>query len=69
MLKSIMSFNPTVTLPHSLILLSPTIEPLGFWETLWAVGITNFVIKFLCMGIKCLILLLPSSLVSYRTQV
>ncbi|XP_006789177.1 E3 ubiquitin-protein ligase RNFT1 [Neolamprologus brichardi] len=58
----------TETLYHCLILLSPTIEPLGFWETLWAVGITNFVIKFLCMGIKCLILLLPSSLVSYRTQ-
>ncbi|CAI5644458.1 unnamed protein product [Oreochromis niloticus] len=58
----------TETLYHCLILLSPAIEPLGFWETLWAVGITNFVIKFLCMGIKCLILLLPSSLVSYRTQ-
>ncbi|XP_005740405.1 E3 ubiquitin-protein ligase RNFT1 [Pundamilia nyererei] len=58
----------TETLYHCLILLSPTIERLGFWETLWAVGVTNFVIKFLCMGIKCLILLLPSSLVSYRTQ-
>lgn len=53
----------------SLIFLSPTIEPLDFWEVLWAVGVTNFIIKFLVMGIKCLILLLPSSLVSYRTQV
>lgn len=53
----------------SLIFLSPTIEPLGFWEVLWAVGITNFMIKFLFMGIKCLILLLPSSLATYRTQV
>lgn len=53
----------------SLIFLSPTIEPLGFWEVLWAVGITNFIIKFLFMGIKCLILLLPFSVVTYRVQV
>ncbi|XP_040005519.1 E3 ubiquitin-protein ligase RNFT1 [Xiphias gladius] len=58
----------TETLYHCLIFLSPTIELLGFWEVLWAVGITNFIIKFLFMGIKCLILLLPSSLVTYRTQ-
>lgn len=53
----------------SLIFLSPTIEPLGLWEVLWAVGITNFIIKFLFMGFKCLILLLPFSLVTYRVQV
>ncbi|XP_041864381.1 E3 ubiquitin-protein ligase RNFT1 [Melanotaenia boesemani] len=58
----------TETLYHCLIFLSPSIEPLGFWEILWAVGVTNFIIKFLFMGIKCLILLLPSSLVTYRTQ-
>ncbi|KAK2879809.1 E3 ubiquitin-protein ligase RNFT1 [Channa argus] len=58
----------TETLYRCLIFLSPTIEPLGFWEVLWAVGITNFIIKFLFMGIKCLILLLPFSLVTYRTQ-
>ncbi|MEQ2221103.1 hypothetical protein ILYODFUR_012218 [Ilyodon furcidens] len=56
------------TLYQSLIFFSPAIEPLGFWEVLWAVGITNFIIKFLFMGIKCLILLVPSSLVTYRTQ-
>ncbi|XP_020486894.2 E3 ubiquitin-protein ligase RNFT1 [Labrus bergylta] len=58
----------TETLYYCLIFLSPAIEPLGFWEVLWAVGVTNFVIKFLCMGMKCLILLLPSSLVTYRAQ-
>lgn len=58
----------TETLYHCLIFFSPTIEPLGFWEILWAVGVTNFIIKFLFMGIKCLILLLPSSLVTYRAQ-
>ncbi|XP_026227047.1 E3 ubiquitin-protein ligase RNFT1 [Anabas testudineus] len=58
----------TETLYHCLILLSPTIEPLGFWEVLWAVGINSFIIKFLYMGIKCLFLLLPSALVAYKTQ-
>ncbi|KAJ4930021.1 hypothetical protein JOQ06_019037 [Pogonophryne albipinna] len=56
------------TLHYCLIFLSPTIEPLGFWEVLWTVGITNFIIKFLFMGMKCLILLIPSSLVNYKTQ-
>lgn len=58
----------TETLYHCLIFLNPSIESLGFWEVLWAVSITNFVIKFLFMGMKCLILLLPPSLVTYRAQ-
>lgn len=53
---------------YCLIFLGPTIEPLGFWEVLWAIGITNFIIKFLSMGVKCLILLPPSSMVTYRCQ-
>lgn len=56
------------TLFYCLIFLGPTIEPLGFWEVLWAIGITNFIIKFLTMGVKCLILLLPSPVVTYRCQ-
>lgn len=58
----------TETLYYCLIFLSPTIAPLGFWEVLWAVGVTNFTVKFLFMGFKCLILLLPSALVTYRAQ-
>ena len=60
-----------VLFPHasSLIFLGPSIEPLGFWEVLWTVGVTNFIIKFLMMGTKCLILLPPSSLLSFRSQV
>uniref|UniRef100_A0AAV2J8H1 E3 ubiquitin-protein ligase RNFT1 n=1 Tax=Knipowitschia caucasica TaxID=637954 RepID=A0AAV2J8H1_KNICA len=60
------TFN-SETLHNCLIFLSP-IGLVGFWEVLWAVGITNFIIKFLTMGIKCLILLLPSTLVTYRSQ-
>ena len=53
----------------SLIFMSPSIEPLGFWEVLWAVGVTNSVVKFIFMGLKCLILILPPSMAAYRTQV
>ncbi|KAL2095254.1 hypothetical protein ACEWY4_009973 [Coilia grayii] len=56
------------TLYYCLVFMSPSIEPLGFWEVLWAVGVTNFVVKFILMGLKCLILLLPPSLAAYRTQ-
>ncbi|XP_077448499.1 E3 ubiquitin-protein ligase RNFT1 [Stigmatopora argus] len=56
------------SLYNCLVFLSPTIEPLGFWEVLWAVGITNFILKFLFMGIKCLLLLLPTLLVNHQTQ-
>ncbi|CAB1352517.1 unnamed protein product [Coregonus sp. 'balchen'] len=52
----------------NLIFLSPAVEPLGFWEVLWAVGVTNFMLKFFFMGFKCLILLLPSNLVTFRAQ-
>ncbi|XP_063059362.1 E3 ubiquitin-protein ligase RNFT1 [Engraulis encrasicolus] len=53
---------------YCLFFMSPVMEPLGFWEVLWAVGVTNFVVKFILMGFKCLILLLPPSLAAYKTQ-
>lgn len=58
----------TETLYYCLIFLSPAVEPLGFWEVLWVVGITNFTVKFLFMGFKCLILLLPPSLGTHKAQ-
>ncbi|XP_062340892.1 E3 ubiquitin-protein ligase RNFT1 [Osmerus eperlanus] len=58
----------TETLYYCLIFLSPAVDLLGFWEVLWAVGVTNFTVKFLFMGFKCLILLLPSTLVTHRAQ-
>ncbi|XP_030648843.1 E3 ubiquitin-protein ligase RNFT1 [Chanos chanos] len=53
---------------YCLIFVNHSAEPLGFWDVLWAVGVTNYVVKFLFMGLKCLILLLPSSLMAYRTR-
>lgn len=47
------------SLYYSLIFLNPTLDQLSFWEVLWIVGITDFILKFFFMGLKCLILLVP----------
>lgn len=51
-----------------LIFLNPSVESLGLWDVLWIVGITNFILKFLFMGVKCLIIIMPSALVAYRSR-
>ncbi|KAG9351842.1 hypothetical protein JZ751_023093 [Albula glossodonta] len=51
-----------------LIFVSPSVEALGLWEVLWTVGVTSFIVKFLFMGLKCLILLVPSSFMTYRSR-
>lgn len=53
----------------SLIFANPTIDSQNFWEVLWSVGVTNFIVKFFFMGLKCLILLVPSPLMTYRQRV
>ncbi|KAG5844430.1 hypothetical protein ANANG_G00162440 [Anguilla anguilla] len=49
---------------YCLIFVNPSVESRDFWEVLWTVGVTNFVVKFLFMGVKCLILLVPSALMA-----
>ncbi|XP_063002495.1 E3 ubiquitin-protein ligase RNFT1 [Elgaria multicarinata webbii] len=56
------------SLHYSLILLSPTVDFMNFWEVLWIVGITDFVLKFLFMSLKCIILLLPSFIMSFKSK-
>ncbi|XP_076876527.1 E3 ubiquitin-protein ligase RNFT1 [Brachyhypopomus gauderio] len=58
----------TESLHYCLILFSPHVNPLDFWEVLWTVGVTSFIVKFLFMGFKCLILLLPSAVMVYRRR-
>ncbi|XP_053563314.1 E3 ubiquitin-protein ligase RNFT1 [Bombina bombina] len=53
---------------YSLIFLNPTIGPLQFWDVLWVVGITSFVVKFIFMSLKCLVLLVPSFVMSYKCK-
>ncbi|XP_018425287.1 PREDICTED: RING finger and transmembrane domain-containing protein 1 [Nanorana parkeri] len=53
---------------YSLIFLNPTIGPLQFWDVLWVVGITDFIVKFIFMGLKCLVLLVPSFIMSHKCK-
>ncbi|XP_051787276.1 E3 ubiquitin-protein ligase RNFT1 isoform X3 [Erpetoichthys calabaricus] len=56
------------SLYYSLIFMTPNIEPVGFWDVLWIVGVTVFILKFCTMGVKCLILLLPAAINPYRSR-
>ncbi|XP_067253976.1 E3 ubiquitin-protein ligase RNFT1 [Chanodichthys erythropterus] len=58
----------TQSLYRCLIFASATIDSQNFWEVLWSVGVTNFIVKFFFMGLKCLILLVPSPLMTYRRR-
>lgn len=42
---------------------------MNFWEALWIVGVTDFILKFLFMGLKCFILLVPSFIMSFKSKV
>ena len=52
----------------SLIFLNPTLDYSSFWEVLWIVGITDFILKFLFMGLKCLFLLVPSFIMPFKSK-
>ncbi|XP_038615788.1 E3 ubiquitin-protein ligase RNFT1 [Tachyglossus aculeatus] len=56
------------SLYHSLIFLNPALDFLNFWDVLWIVGITDFILKFFFMGFKCLILLVPSFVMSFKSK-
>ncbi|KAM6465080.1 E3 ubiquitin-protein ligase RNFT1 [Liasis olivaceus] len=56
------------SLHYSLVLLSPTVNFLNFWEVLWIVGVTDFVLKYLFMSSKCMILLLPCFIMSFKSK-
>ncbi|XP_004707054.1 E3 ubiquitin-protein ligase RNFT1 [Echinops telfairi] len=56
------------SLYYSLIFLKPTLDHLSFWEILWIVGITDFILKFIGMGLKCLLLLVPSFIVPFKSK-
>lgn len=56
------------SLYYSLIFLNPTLDHLSFWEVLWIIGITDFILKFLFMGFKCLILLVPSFIMPFKSK-
>ncbi|OCT94967.1 hypothetical protein XELAEV_18012651mg [Xenopus laevis] len=53
---------------YSLVFMNPSLGPLHFFDALWVVGITDFIGKFFFMGLKCIILLVPSFVMSHKSK-
>ncbi|POI27931.1 hypothetical protein CIB84_008319 [Bambusicola thoracicus] len=54
---------------NSLIFLKPNIERLDFFDLMWIVGITDFVLKYLTIALKCLIVALPKIILAVKSKV
>ncbi|XP_006001213.1 RING finger and transmembrane domain-containing protein 2 [Latimeria chalumnae] len=53
---------------NSLLFLKPNLETLDFFDMMWIVGITDFVLKYITIGLKCLVLLLPKILLAIKSR-
>lgn len=60
-----MTLNP----PHSLIFLKPNLETLDLFDLLWIVGIADFVLKYITIALKCLIVALPKIILKVKSKV
>ncbi|KAM9810495.1 E3 ubiquitin-protein ligase RNFT2 [Neosynchiropus ocellatus] len=55
-------------LHNSLVFAMPNLNHLDFFDLIWTVGITDFVLKFFTIGLKCLVLFLPKILLAFRSR-
>lgn len=53
---------------NSLIFLRPTLEGLDFFDLMWMVGISDFVVKYATVILKCLILALPRIVLEVKSK-
>lgn len=56
-------------MPFSLIFLKPNLERLDFFDLMWIVGIADFVLKYLTIALKCLIVALPKIILAVKSKV
>ncbi|XP_067911264.1 RING finger and transmembrane domain-containing protein 2 isoform X3 [Heterodontus francisci] len=52
----------------SLIFLKTSVESKDFFDLLWIAGITDFVLKYITIGFKCLVLILPRIIVAFKSR-
>ncbi|XP_024908609.1 RING finger and transmembrane domain-containing protein 2-like [Cynoglossus semilaevis] len=52
-----------------LIFAKPNLNSFDFFDLIWAVGITDFVLKYVTIGVKCFILFLPKILLAFKSRV
>ncbi|XP_066465957.1 E3 ubiquitin-protein ligase RNFT2 isoform X2 [Tiliqua scincoides] len=53
---------------NSLIFLKPNLEKLDFFDLMWIVGITDFVLKYLTIALKCLVVALPKMILAVKSK-
>ncbi|KAG8146225.1 hypothetical protein E2320_012597 [Naja naja] len=53
---------------NSLIFLKPNLDKLDFFDLMWMVGITDFVLKYLTIALKCLVLVLPKIILAVKSK-
>ncbi|XP_075691301.1 E3 ubiquitin-protein ligase RNFT2 isoform X2 [Rhinoderma darwinii] len=53
---------------YSLIFLKPNLETMDFFELMWIVGISDFVLKYITVSLKCLILALPRIVIAVKSK-
>ncbi|XP_068102087.1 E3 ubiquitin-protein ligase RNFT2 isoform X1 [Hyperolius riggenbachi] len=53
---------------YSLIFLRPNLEGIDFFELMWIVGISDFVLKNITVSLKCLILSLPQIVIAVKSK-
>ncbi|MED6241719.1 RING finger and transmembrane domain-containing protein 2 [Ataeniobius toweri] len=55
-------------LHHSLIFAKPNLNGFDFFDLIWVVGITDFVLKYVTIGLKCLVLFLPKIIMAFKSR-
>uniref|UniRef100_A0A4W3HTU3 Ring finger protein, transmembrane 2 n=1 Tax=Callorhinchus milii TaxID=7868 RepID=A0A4W3HTU3_CALMI len=58
----------TQQLYMSLVFLKTSLESMDFFDLLWIAGITDFVLKYITIGLKCLILILPRLILAFKSR-
>ncbi|XP_045702456.1 RING finger and transmembrane domain-containing protein 2 isoform X4 [Phyllostomus hastatus] len=53
---------------NSLIFLKPNLETLDFFDLLWIVGIADFVLKYITIALKCLVVALPKIILAVKSK-
>uniref|UniRef100_A0AAR2LXR4 RING-type domain-containing protein n=1 Tax=Pygocentrus nattereri TaxID=42514 RepID=A0AAR2LXR4_PYGNA len=53
---------------NSLIFAKPNISSYDFFDLIWVVGITDFVLKYITIAVKCLVLFLPKILLAFKSR-
>ncbi|KAH0625416.1 hypothetical protein JD844_014913 [Phrynosoma platyrhinos] len=54
--------------PILLIFLKPNLEKLDFFDLMWIVGISDFVLKYLTIALKCFIVALPKIILAVKSK-